>query len=148
MLEATFDRFNSVRRVTARKLRVVWPTKITISLTRVFLMIDPEATPPGEDFPVDDTLHPPAPRPAPVASVLRRVISIIGVHPSRTDLIAICTALDWGPLNRSEKRVKASLVQHLESMRSTILPFLETAEGAERLRKAYIHILKQQQQTG
>jgi hypothetical protein len=105
-------------------------------------MIDREATAAGADFPVDDTFQPRA------ASVVGRVISIIGVRPSRTDLIAICAALDWGPLNRSEKRVKTSLVQRLESMRSTILPFLETPEGAERLRNAYIDILKQQHHTG
>jgi hypothetical protein len=77
--------------------------------------------------------------------VLRRIYSIIGVYPSRSDLIEICSTFGWGPLTRTEKRVKRTLLMRLESLDAQILPFLNSPEGIDALEKAYIGMLKQEQ---
>jgi hypothetical protein len=76
--------------------------------------------------------------------VLRRIISIIGVYPSRTDLIHFWNALRWGPLGRAEKRVKRALLQKLESLQDRILPTLDTPDGIRKLQDAYVSILRGQ----
>lgn len=76
--------------------------------------------------------------------VLRRIISIIGVYPSRTDLIYFWNTLRWGPLGRTEKRVEAALLQKLESLHHQVLPTLETPDGRQKLQDAYVSILKSQ----
>jgi hypothetical protein len=76
--------------------------------------------------------------------VLRRIISIIGVYPSRTDLIYLWNTLHWGPLGRTEKRVKAALLRKLESLHDQILPALETPDGLHKLQDAYVSILRRQ----
>jgi hypothetical protein len=77
--------------------------------------------------------------------VLRRIYSIIGVYPSRSDLIEICSAFGWGPLTRREKRVKGILLARLESLNEQILPFLNSREGIEALEKSYIGIINREQ---
>jgi hypothetical protein len=95
----------------------------------------------------DDSNDPPTsapPRQPTVGAVLRRIVSIIGVYPSRTYLIYFWNALHWGPLGRTEKRVKSALLQKLESLHDRILPTLETPDGREKLQDAYVSILRSQ----
>jgi hypothetical protein len=95
----------------------------------------------------DDSKEPftPAqPRKPTGGAVLRRIIAIIGVHPSRTDLIYIWNTLHWGPLGRTEKRVKGALLQKIESLHDRILPTLETRDGLQKLQDAYVSILRSQ----
>jgi hypothetical protein len=80
-------------------------------------------------------------KPHPNDSVYQRITAIIGVYPNQTELIAIVRALDLIPLTRSEKRVKALLIQKIEDERSRILPFLETPQGIGALQRAYLKIL-------
>jgi hypothetical protein len=77
-------------------------------------------------------------------SIQDKIISIIGIHPNQAELIVICKAFGWGPLTRAEKRVKSELLKRLESMRETIMPFLESPAGASALSQHYIDVLKQQ----
>jgi hypothetical protein len=90
------------------------------------------------------------PSPVPVredfGTVLRKIISLIGVHPSRNELIEITNILGWGPLTRAEKRVKNALIQRLETMRDTIIPFLDSRDGIKALQDAYLTIIKRQQE--
>jgi hypothetical protein len=74
-------------------------------------------------------------------SVYRRITAIIGVHPNRSELTAIVNALGWVPLGRSEKRVKALLIQKLEGARDEILPILETTQGMQDLERAYLTVI-------
>jgi hypothetical protein len=69
-----------------------------------------------------------------------RIVSVIGVHPSRSELIGIAQSLGWGPLSRGEKRSKTLLVQRLESMRDVLLPFLSTTEGRRALHTSFVSI--------
>lgn len=74
-----------------------------------------------------------------------RIVAVIGVHPSRSELIAIAQSLGWGPLSRGEKRSKALLVQRLESMRNVLLPFLDTPEGRRALETSFRSIRRDKQ---
>jgi hypothetical protein len=74
-------------------------------------------------------------------SVYKRITSIIGVEPNRSELTALVNALSLIPLGRSEKRVKALLIQRLEEARDTILPFLQTRQGMGSLERAYLDIV-------
>lgn len=65
---------------------------------------------------------------------------MIGVHPNRSELTAIVSAMKWIPLGRSEKRVKALQIQKLEAARDRILPFLETTQGMKALESVYLGI--------
>jgi hypothetical protein len=65
------------------------------------------------------------------------MIAILGAHLSRAELIAIVGVLGWVPLGRNEKRVKAFLIRRLESLRSELLPLLDTPAGVATLRNAY-----------
>jgi hypothetical protein len=69
---------------------------------------------------------------------MRRIQSIIGVAPTRSELVAIYESLRWGRASREEKRVRATLVTRIESMAGKILGFLETEEGVRALTVAYL----------
>jgi hypothetical protein len=89
-----------------------------------------------------DNDHPADSRAAKMAdSVYRRITTIIGVHPNRSELTAIVNTLGWVPLGRSEKRVKGLLIQKLETARDKILPMLETAQGTKALEDAYLSVV-------
>jgi hypothetical protein len=75
-------------------------------------------------------------------SVYRRITTIIGGHPNRSELTAIVNILGWIPLGRSEKRVKALLIQKLEGAREKILPVLETTQGMRDLETAYLTVIE------
>jgi hypothetical protein len=77
--------------------------------------------------------------------VLRRIAEIIGVRPSRRDLVGIAEHLRWGTLERLQKRVRAALVARIESMADTILPFLETHDGVKALQTAFVQIIRAEQ---
>jgi len=82
---------------------------------------------------------------APGSAVMHRIVQVIGVRPSRADLIAICAQMGWATLTRKEKRVKAALVQKLEAMRASIVPLLGTPQGVAALQGAYVQVLRRQQ---
>jgi hypothetical protein len=77
--------------------------------------------------------------------VYNRIVSVIGVHPNRVELIAIVQGLGWGPLSRSEKRVKAALIHKLESMRDLLLPYLETSQGRHALEACFVSFHRDKQ---
>jgi hypothetical protein len=68
-------------------------------------------------------------------------MSIIGVAPNRSELIAFAELLGCGSLTRAEKRVKSALIAKLESYRIPIHSFLETRQGKKALEDAYIALL-------
>jgi hypothetical protein len=74
-------------------------------------------------------------------SVYRKITSLLGVHPNRSELIAIVTQLEWIPLGRSEKRVKALLIRKLENAKDKILPWLESPQGLRSLKETYMAIM-------
>jgi hypothetical protein len=74
--------------------------------------------------------------------VEQRLQAILGVSPTRSDLVRIAERLGWGPLSREEKRVKTHLLARLESRAAAILTFLETREGIRALETAYVHQIK------
>jgi hypothetical protein len=63
--------------------------------------------------------------------------AILGTDPRRAELIAIVGLLGWIPLGRNEKRVKAFLIRRLESLRSELIPLLDTPIGVNTLLAAY-----------
>jgi hypothetical protein len=73
----------------------------------------------------------------PKSSVLLQITKIIGVHPSRTDLIQIVVKRNWMTLTRNERRLKSAVVAKLESMHEQLLPELETRAGVKDLQDAY-----------
>jgi hypothetical protein len=75
-------------------------------------------------------------------SVYRRMTTILGVDPNRSELTAIVNTLGWVPLGRSEKRVKGLLIQKLETARDKIHPILDTAQGVKDLECAYFSVIR------
>jgi hypothetical protein len=74
-------------------------------------------------------------------SVYKKIMSVIGVAPNRSELISFAEVLGCGPLTRAEKRVKSALIAKLESHRIAIHSFLETRQGKKALEDAYIALL-------
>jgi hypothetical protein len=74
-------------------------------------------------------------------SVYCKITSLLGVHPNRSELIAIVTQLAWIPLGRSEKRVKALLIRKLEKSKDKILPWLNSPQGLRSLKETYVSIM-------
>jgi hypothetical protein len=74
-------------------------------------------------------------------SVYRRIASLIGATPNRSDLIAIVAQLGWVSLGRNEKRIKQLLIQKLESKKDQIIPLLESPQGVRALENAYAAVL-------
>jgi hypothetical protein len=70
-------------------------------------------------------------------SVYGRIAAIIGVHLTRSDLIAVVHSLGLVPLGRDERRIKAMLIQKLEDARDTLLPLLDTPHAIASLKRAY-----------
>jgi hypothetical protein len=83
----------------------------------------------------------------PASSVLKRISAIIGVYPSRNELIEITKERNWCVLNRNEKRLKKSVVARLEGMRDQLLPELETLEGITALRAVYRQLSRKERVT-
>jgi hypothetical protein len=73
-------------------------------------------------------------------SIYDRIASIVGDHLNRSELIKVVSLMEWIPLGRNEKRIKALLIQRLESARDRILPFLEDQNGIMALRGAYMSV--------
>jgi hypothetical protein len=73
----------------------------------------------------------------PNSLVIIQMINILGVNPTRKDLLYFVKHLNWGPLTRDQQRFKSQLVAVLESKKSIILPFLYTKEGTEALIRVY-----------
>jgi hypothetical protein len=104
--------------------------------------MDMSVAPELDNIPPFPDLFPPMVEPNPVYN---RIVSVIGVHPNRVELIAIVQGLGWGPLSRSEKRVKAALIQKLESMRDLLLPYLETSQGRRALEASFVSFHREKQ---
>jgi hypothetical protein len=80
-------------------------------------------------------------------AVLGRITKVIGIRPSRMDLIKIIEHRNWTTLNRTERRLKRTVVAKLETMREQLLSELDTPAGAKALQEAYISILRREQST-
>jgi hypothetical protein len=70
--------------------------------------------------------------------VMPLINSILGVSPTRSELVVMFEKMGWGRPTRGEKRVRASLVTRIESMAPTILPTLQTKQGIHALTVAYL----------
>jgi hypothetical protein len=75
--------------------------------------------------------------------VAKRIESILGILPNRSDLLKIANQMGWGPQTREEKRIKAHHLAKLEKMADLILPRLETPAGIHELQAAYASLLDQ-----
>jgi hypothetical protein len=80
--------------------------------------------------------------------VLRKLENIIGLKPTRSELIEIVQHFLWVGVGRNEKRVKALLIEKLDAQREQILPFLESDYGREAVRKLYVKMLTKKQFQG
>jgi hypothetical protein len=78
------------------------------------------------------------------ATVLRQITKVIGIRPSRTDLIQITEHRNWTTLTRTDRRLKCSVVAKLDPMREQILPELETVAGVQALQDAYRAIIQKE----
>jgi hypothetical protein len=79
------------------------------------------------------------------ATVLGRIMKVIGIRPSRMDLIKIIEHRNWTTLNRTERRLKNTVVAKLETMREQLLSELDTPAGAKALQETYRTIIQQEQ---
>jgi hypothetical protein len=80
--------------------------------------------------------------------VLRKLENIIGVKPTRSELIEFARHFSWVEIGRNEKRVKALLIEKLDTHREQILPFLDSDYGREAVRKLYVKMLSRKQFQG
>jgi hypothetical protein len=64
--------------------------------------------------------------------------SILGVEPTRSELVGIFEKMGWGRATREQKRVRSVLADRIESLEGTILPVLQTPEGIRALTIAYL----------
>jgi hypothetical protein len=78
-----------------------------------------------------------------VPSVEELIQTILGVSPTRSELVYIFRGLGLGELTREEKRVRGKLVDRMESRKDAILPYLATAEGMRQLTRLYIQACQQ-----
>jgi hypothetical protein len=73
--------------------------------------------------------------------VYQRIVSLLGAHPNRAELIELVSWFGWVPLGRNEKRVKANLIRKLEAAKHSVLPFLDSRHGAWAVEKVYNDIV-------
>jgi hypothetical protein len=80
--------------------------------------------------------------------VLRKLENIIGIKPTRSELIEFTQHFSWVGIGRNEKRVKALLIEKLDTQREQILPFLDSDYGREEVQKLYVKMLSRKQFQG